>query len=58
MKDTTSVSCHNRDVSSSVIEAYDRSAAAIQRHAELACDFREAGWVRACETAAEHMAAA
>jgi hypothetical protein len=32
------------DVSSSVIETFKRPGGALQRHAEIASDFREAGW--------------
>src|SRR5678815_1985537 len=33
------------DVSSSAIETFDRPASALRRHAEIACHFREAGWI-------------
>jgi hypothetical protein len=33
------------DVSSSAIETFDRLASALRRHAEIACYFRETGWV-------------
>jgi len=32
------------DVSSSVIESFDRPASALRRHAEIASYFRQAGW--------------
>jgi len=32
------------DVSASVIESFDRPASALRRHAEIASDFRQAGW--------------
>ena len=32
------------DVSSSVIETYERPASALRRHAEIAWYFRQAGW--------------
>jgi hypothetical protein len=32
------------DVSSSVIETFKRPGRALQRHAEIASDFRQAGW--------------
>ena len=37
------------DVSSSVIEVYDRPSSALRRHAELSWYFREAGWTLARE---------
>jgi hypothetical protein len=33
------------DISSSVIEAFNRPASALRRHAEIAWHFREAGWI-------------
>jgi len=33
------------DISSSVIEAFNRPASALRRHAEIAAYFREAGWI-------------
>jgi hypothetical protein len=43
------------DVSSSVVETFKRPGVALRRHAEIASDFREAGWstVRTgtCQTA-------
>ena len=32
------------DVSSSVVERFDRPSSALRRHAEIAHDFRQAGW--------------
>jgi hypothetical protein len=34
------------DVSSSIVEAYDRPMNALTRHAELAHGFRQAGWTQ------------
>jgi hypothetical protein len=33
------------DISSSVIEPFNRPASALRRHAEIATYFREAGWI-------------
>jgi hypothetical protein len=33
------------DVSSAIVEPYDRPASALRRHAEIASHFRRAGWV-------------
>jgi hypothetical protein len=38
------------DVKAAVVESYDRAAAAMQRHAEIADAFRQAGWMVARET--------
>jgi hypothetical protein len=35
------------DVSSAVVERYDRPASALRRHAEIAWHFRQAGWLHA-----------
>ena len=32
------------DVSSSIVERYDREISALRRHAEIAGSFRQAGW--------------
>jgi len=32
------------DVSASVIESFERPASALRRHAEIASEFRQAGW--------------
>jgi hypothetical protein len=37
------------DVSSSAIETFNRPAAALRRHAEIAWYFRQAGWILARE---------
>jgi hypothetical protein len=46
------------DISSSVVEAYDRPAAALGRHAEIAWYLREAGWARVCDATGDNSAAA
>ena len=46
------------DISSSVVEAYDRPAAALGRHAEIAWYLREAGWVRICDATGDKRRAA
>lgn len=46
------------DVSASAVESYDRPAAALRRHAELAWYFREDGWALLREPASQHAAAA
>jgi hypothetical protein len=40
------------DVSASVIESFERPASALRRHAEIASNFREAGWSQVRESAA------
>lgn len=38
------------DVSASIVERYNRSTSALRRHAEIAEDFRTAGWLLARES--------
>ena len=45
------------DVSSSVIESYDRPADALRRHAEIARYFRQAGWALVRDTSGQEAAA-
>jgi hypothetical protein len=42
------------DVSSSVIERYDRPASALRRHAEIASHFRHRGWTLVRDARAPH----
>ena len=46
------------DISSSVIETYDRPASALRRHAEIAWHFREAGWILVRESSRQTAGAA
>lgn len=39
------------DVSSSIVERYERAAGALRRHAEVASYFRQAGWILLRESA-------
>ena len=41
------------DVSASVIESFERPASALRRHAEIASDFRQAGWSQVRESTRE-----
>jgi hypothetical protein len=45
------------DLSSAIIEHYDRPASALYRHAEIAQAFREAGWTL-IRTGSDHASAA
>jgi hypothetical protein len=45
------------DIDATVIEPYSRCAEALQRHAEVAASFRDAGWARLCERAGRMAAA-
>lgn len=46
------------DVSSSIVERYDRPASALRRHAQIARDFRQAGWTLIREAGNQHVGAA
>jgi hypothetical protein len=41
------------NISSSVVEGFDRPASALRRHAEIARSLRNAGWVLACRAGSE-----
>ena len=45
------------DVSSSVVETFNRPASALQRHAEICWYFREAGWILVRERQSSRVAA-